>query len=138
MTYAAAPAAPKLSPERTMVWTGRLLSGLVVAFLLLDAAVKLPPIQPVTDTMASLGWPTDAGTARMLAALTLGATALYATPRTALLGAILLTAYLGGAVATHVRIGSPLFTHSLFGVYLGVTAWAGLWIRDKRLRAILG
>lgn len=136
MTFATA-ATPQTSPERAMIWTGRALSGLVVAFLLLDAAIKLPPIQPVIDTMGQLGWPTDAATARMLAVLTIAATALYVTPRTALIGAILLTAYLGGAVATHVRIGSPLLTHSLFGAYVGLAAWAGLYLRDARLRAIL-
>ena len=67
----------------------------------------------------------------------LGSTLLYAIPRTAVLGAILLTAYLGGAVATHVRVGSPLFSHTLFGVYLGVIVWGGLWLRDPRIRALL-
>jgi hypothetical protein len=61
---------------------------------------------------------------------------LYATPRTSILGAILITAYLGGAIATHVRIGSPLFSHTLFGVYLGIALWAGLWLRDPRVRAL--
>ena len=69
--------------------------------------------------------------------LVLAITALYAWPRTAILGALLLTAYLGGAVATHVRVGSPLFSHILFGVYLGVIAWAGLWLRNPRLRTLL-
>lgn len=68
--------------------------------------------------------------------MTLICTALYAWPRTALLGAILLTAYLGGAVATHVRIGSPLFSHVFFGIYLGLFVWGGLWLRDPRLRAL--
>jgi hypothetical protein len=87
--------------------------------------------------MAQLGWPSDLPMARLLGALTVGATLLYLVPRTAVLGALLLTAYLGGAVATHVRIGNPLFSHVLFGVYLGVMLWAGLWLRDPRLRALL-
>ena len=77
------------------------------------------------------------GFARGLGLLGLVCTALYAWPRTAVLGAILLTAYLGGAVATQLRVGSPIFSHLLFGVYLGLIAWAGLYLRDARLRALL-
>jgi hypothetical protein len=73
----------------------------------------------------------------MLGILTLVSTVLYALPRTSVLGAILLTGYLGGAIATHLRIGSPLFTHILFGVYLGLMVWGGLYLRDERLRALL-
>jgi hypothetical protein len=90
----------------------------------------------VTEASAALGWPDDAGTARLLGALLLSITVLYAVPRTSVLGAILLTGYLGGAVATHARIGSPLFTHILFGVYLGVLAWAGLTLRNNKLREL--
>ena len=127
-------AAPR--PKIRSVIAGRAMSGLVIAFFILDAAMKLPPLQPVVDTMAELGWPNDATTTRALGALMLAAVALYAWPRTALLGAILITAYLGGAVASHARIGSPMFTHTLFGVYVGILAWAGLWLRDARLRAL--
>jgi hypothetical protein len=123
-------------PRNGAVVAGRAMSGLVILFLLLDGAIKLVPIQPVIDTMAALGWPTDVATARLLGVLTLGSALLYAWPRTSLLGAIVLTAYLGGAVATHVRIGSPLFTHTLFGVYIGVLAWAGLYLRTPALRAL--
>jgi hypothetical protein len=123
-------------PRNGGVVAGRAMSGLVILFLLLDGAIKLVPIQPVIDTMAALGWPTDIATARLLGVLTLGSALLYAWPRTSLLGAIVLTAYLGGAVATHVRIGSPLFTHTLFGVYIGVLAWAGLYLRTPALRAL--
>jgi hypothetical protein len=91
----------------------------------------------VTDASAALGWPTDAATTRGLGLLLLAATLLYAWPRTALLGAILLTGYLGGAVAAHARIGSPLFSHTLFGVYIGLAVWGGLWLRDSRIRALL-
>jgi hypothetical protein len=117
--------------------TGLVLSGIVIAFLLFDGAIKLLPLAVVTDTMAQLGWPADAATARLLGLLTIGGTLLYAVPRTSVLGAILLTAYLGGAVATHARIASPLFSHVLFGVYLGIALWGGLWLRDPRLRALL-
>jgi hypothetical protein len=123
------------APRRTgLAW---LPSGLLILFLLLDGIIKLVPIQPVIDTVAALGWPTGDATLRGLGLLLIGATLLYAWPRTALVGAVLLTAYLGGAVATHARIGSPLFSHTLFGVHLGLLAWGGLWLRDPRLRALL-
>jgi hypothetical protein len=121
-----------------VVWTGRFMSGFVIFFLVLDGTMKLIPLQVVIDTMAELGWPADITTARLLGVLTIGATLFYATPRTAVIGAILLTAYLGGAVATHARIGSPLLSHTFFGVYLGLMVWGGLWLRDPRLRALLG
>jgi hypothetical protein len=122
---------------RWPIWTGRVLSGLVVAFLLVDGAIKLVPIAVVTETMAQLGWPQSDALARLLGVLTLAGTLLYALPRTSFLGAILLTAYLGGAVATHVRIGSPLASQTLFGVYLGLLVWGGLYLRDARLRALI-
>ena len=116
---------------------GRAISGLVLAFLTLDGAIKLVPVKPVTDTLAAIGWPYDDATARLLGLLLLGLTLLHAIPRTAFVGAVLLTGYLGGAVATHARIGSPLGTHTLFGVYVGALMWAGLILRDARLRALL-
>ena len=126
-----------VSYGKAALWTGRILSGAAITFLLLDGAMKLIPLDIVTQTMAELGWPADVLTARMLGALTLGATLLYAFPRTDVLGAILHTGYLGGAVATHFRIGSPLFSHVLFGVYLGAMIWGGLWLRSAQLRAAL-
>ena len=119
------------------LWAGRALSGVVILFLVVDSAIKIPPLQPVVDTLGPLGWPTDAGTTRWLALVLLGPTALYAWRPTSLLGAILITAYLGGAVATHARIGSPLFSHTLFGAYVGALVWAGLLLREPRLRAFL-
>jgi hypothetical protein len=106
-------------------------------FMAMDIGMKLLLRPEVTQTMAVLGWRTDAGMARGLGLLLLACTALYLWPRTSILGAILLTGYLGGAVATHVRIGSPLFSHVLFGVYLGIIAWAALWLRSPALRALL-
>lgn len=123
------------APGRRAVWAGWALSLLVVLFLLLDAGIKLVPLQVVVDTMTQLGWPAEK--ARLLGILTLLCTVLYVVPRTSVLGAVLLTAYLGGAVATHVRIGSPIFSHILFGVYLGLFVWGGLWLRDPRLRALV-
>ena len=125
------------APGRGAVRAGWAISGLVILFLLMDAGMKLAVLQPVIDTTRTLGWPTDPATLRMLGVLTLVPTILYAWPRTAPLGAVILTAYLGGAVATHVRIGSPLFSHILFGVYLGAAMWGGLWLRDPRVRALL-
>lgn len=125
------------APTAKSVIFGRFLSGLVILFLVFDGAIKLVPLQVVTETMAALGYPADAGLARLLGVLTLLCTLLYAIPRTSILGAILLTGYLGGAMATHLRVGSPLFTHLFFGFYLGVIAWGGLWLRDPRLRSLI-
>ena len=117
-------------------WIGRILSGLVVTFLIMDAGMKLVPIPVVTETMQQLGYSPSEALARGLGVLLLACTLLYALPRTSILGAILLTGYLGGAVATHLRVDSPVFSHLLFGVYLGVILWSGLWLRDKRLRQL--
>lgn len=117
-----------------MKWTGIALSGLAIAFLLMDASIKLMRLPIVLETTAGLGWPVSS--VLTLGVILLVATALYAIPRTALLGAVLITGYLGGAVATHLRIGSPLFSHILFGVYIGLMVWGGLYLRDARLRAL--
>jgi hypothetical protein len=119
------------------VWAGRVLSTLVVLFLLMDAGMKLAVLQPVIDTTGALGWPTEPDFLRGLGLVLLIATLLYAFPQTSVLGAIFLTGYLGGAVATHVRVGSPLFSHVLFGVYIGVMMWGGLYLRDPRIRVLL-
>lgn len=119
-----------------IVWAGWALGALAILFLVMDGAMKLIPAQVVIITSAQIGWPADPGLWRLLGTILLGSTLLYAIPRTSLLGAILLTGYLGGAVASHVRIGSPLFSHVLFGVYLGILLWGGLWLRDARLRAL--
>lgn len=117
---------------------GYVLSGLVILFLLFDAGLKLvSPETAIKYSPASLGWPLDVPTMTMLGTLLLIPTLLYIWPRTAILGAILITGYLGGAIATHVRIGSPLFSHCLFGVYLGLMLWGGLWLRDPRLRTLI-
>ena len=125
-----------LESNKSAVWIGYVLSGLVILFMVLDAAMKLVPIDAVIAASTELGLPATAGFARGLGILALACTALYAFPRTSVLGAILLTGYLGGAVATHLRVGSPVFSHLLFGVYLGILLWGGLYLRDQRLRAI--
>jgi len=119
------------------LWTGRALSAIVVLFMILDGVIKLPPLAIVTETMAQIGWPADVGTARLLGIIGLVSTALYALPRTSALGAILLTGYMGGAIATHIRIGNPLFSHTLFAVYLGIILWGGLYLRDPKVRALI-
>jgi hypothetical protein len=119
------------------IWIGRTLSGLVILFLVADSAMKLVPLPIVPETMGQLGYPTSVGLARGLGIVTLLCTALYAFPRTAVLGAILLTGYMGGAMATHLRVGSPPFSHTLFGLYLGLMIWGGLYLRDERLRALI-
>ena len=114
------------------VWIGRVLSGLVVVFLIPDAIIKFIRPTPVVDAFAHLGLPLSL--ANTLGILLLVCTAVYVFPRTSVLGAILLTGYLGGAVATHLRAGDPLFSHVLFPTYLGVLLWLGLYLRDDRLR----
>ena len=117
-------------------WVGWAMSGLVIAFLLMDATMKLLVLPAVTEAGASLGFP-GADMARGLGVTLLACTVLYTVPQTTVLGAMLLTAYLGGAVASQVRVGTPLFSHVLFGVYLGVLIWGGLWLRDPRVRALV-
>lgn len=119
------------------LWTGRVLSGIIILFMIFDGVIKLPPLDVVTQTMVPLGWPADVNVARLLGIIGLISTALYALPRTSVLGAILLTGYLGGAIATNMRVGSPLFSHTLFSVYLGIILWGGLYLRDPRVRALI-
>ncbi len=125
-----------MQPEsRWMRYAGFALSGVVIAFMILDAAMKFMQLPIAVSTTTQLGWPATALTT--LALILSISTALYAFPKTSVLGAVLLTAYLGGAVAAQARAGSPLFTHVLFGVYLGVFLWGGLYLRDPRIRALL-
>ena len=126
-------AVPEVTSRQRTV--GRALSGLAAAFLVMDGVMKLVEPKVVVDTTLQLGFPEH--TILGLGITLLAATVLYLLPRTALLGAILLTGYLGGAVAAHVRIGSPLFTHVLFPVYVALMVWGGLFLRDMRLRAAL-
>ena len=122
--------APGSTPAR---WPGRMLSGLVILFLLLGGAIKLVPWPVVvTATMDRIGYGSSETLARTLGVITVACTVLYAIPPTSILGAILLTGYLGGAMASHLRIGSPLF-----GFYLGLMVWGGLWLRDRKLQALM-
>ena len=123
--------------SRPALWLGRVLSGLVILFMLFDGLIKLVPWPIVTETMDRIGYGSSETLARNLGAISIVCTVLYTIPPTSILGAIPLTGYLGGAMASHVRIGSPLFTHILFGFYLGLMVWGGLWLRDRNLRALL-
>ncbi len=121
--------------ETTMKWLGRVLSGLFALFLLgASVAPKLLQLPVAEETMAQLGWP--AGYAFMIGLIELACVVLYLVPRTSLLGAVLTMALLGGAMATQIIVGNPLFSHILFSIYLGLVMWGGLWLRDGRLRTL--
>jgi len=120
--------------SRNKLWAGRIISALPVLFLLFDAVIHIIRIGPVDQAFTDLGWP--ASLSPTLGIIELICVVLYAIPRTSVLGAVLLTGYLGGAVATNLRVGLPLFSHVLFPVYVGVLLWGGLYLRDLRLRAV--
>ena len=126
---------PETSPSKRALWTGRVLSGLGVLFLLFDASMKVLQLPPAVQGTTQLGYPESVVFG--LGVLQLVCLAVYLIPRTAVLGAVLWTGYLGGAIATHVRIGNPLFSHVLFPVYVAALVWGGLWLREPRLRALL-
>ena len=134
MTTTIAAAMPVSNLSR---WVGRILSGLVIVFLMFDGAIKLVPWPVVMETLDRMGYGSSETLARSLGVITIVCTVLYSVPPTSILGAILLTGYLGGAMASHVRIGSPLFSHTLFGLYLGLMIWGGLWLRDRDVRSLI-
>jgi hypothetical protein len=115
-------------------WAGRVISGLPALFLLVDGVAKLMKPGPVVEGTLALGFREDIIVP--LGIVLIVCTVLYVIPRTSVVGAILLTGYLGGAVATHVRVGNPLLSHTLFPVYFGVLIWTGLLLRDERLRRL--
>ena len=129
--------AEKVSPSGKMLWAGRIISGFVTLFLLVDAGFKLirPLPAPAVQAFGKLGYPVEFASG--IGILLLACVAAYLIPRTSVLGAILLTGYLGGAVASHVRVGDPWFSHALFPVYVGLLIWGGLYLRDERLRALV-
>jgi len=129
------PATQEPHVSKRNLWTGYALSGLMVAFLLLDAVMKLMKARVAVEGSIQLGYPESVVFG--IGAVLLASTLLYILPKTSILGAILLTGYLGGAIATHVRVGNPLFSHVLFPVYMGVMIWGGLYLRDTRLRALI-
>lgn len=119
-----------------MLWTGRVLTTLFALFML-GASIfpKLTGMPVAEETLAALGWP--AGYALMIGIIELACVVLYLVPSTSLLGAVLMTGLLGGAMATQIRAASPLFSHVLFSLYLGALMWGGLWLRLPAVRAVL-
>lgn len=118
------------------IWTGRVLTGLFALFILgASVAPKLLGMPIAEETLLQLGWP--GGYAFAIGILELACLALYLYPRTNILGAILFMGLFGGAMATQIRAGSPLFSHQLFSIYLGLFMWGGLWLRDPQVRAVL-
>jgi len=114
---------------------GYVLTGLVAAFLTFDTVMKLLQLAPAVQGTTELGYP--AGTVIVIGVIELVCLVLYLVPRTSVLGALVLTGYLGGAIATHVRVGSPLPTHTLFPIYVALMVWGGLYLRESRLRELL-
>jgi hypothetical protein len=123
------------SISRGSLWAGHIMSGLPALFLFMDGVGKLAKPKPVVEGTIQLGYPESVLLG--LGIVLLACTILYVIPRTAVLGAILLTGYLGGAIATHVRVGHPLFSHVLFPVYVAVLLWGGIFLREPRLRALI-
>ena len=121
--------------SKARAWAGQSISGLIVLFLVFDGVGKFVKPAPVVEAFARLGFRIELAPA--IGGLLLACTALYVIPQTSIAGAILLTGYLGGAVASQLRIGEPWFTHVLFPVYCGALLWAGLILRNNRLRAFM-
>ncbi|MBO9462441.1 DoxX family protein [Labrenzia sp. R5_0] len=125
----------EMSNGTTLLWAGRILTGLFALFMLgASIAPKLLHLPVAEDTLAELGWP--AGYAFPIGLIELACLVLYLIPRTSVLGAILMMGLLGGAMATQIRAGSPLFSHVLFSLYLGLFMWGGLWLRAPDLRRL--
>jgi len=123
------------SLSKKSLWGGRIASGLIVAFLLFDAVIHLMKPAPVVEGFAKLGFPLRL--AVPLGIIELVCVLLYVLPRTSILGAILLTGYLGGAIAIQLPTGNPFFGEVLFPVYIGVFLWGGIYLRDEKLRALI-
>jgi hypothetical protein len=136
VTNVARVAAPRPDAiSRGAVWTGRVLTGLATVFFAFDATVKVLLAGPAVEGSARFGL--SPGALRGIGVIELACLAVYLFPRTAPLGAVLWTGYLGGAIATHVRAGDPLLTHTLFPIYVAALIWASVYLRDGRVRALL-
>lgn len=125
---------PPAAVSKVALWTGRVISGLIVLFMLLDGVMKLVKPEMVVKGSAEVGIPES--TLVGIGITLLISVVLYAIPRTSVLGAILLTGYLGGAILTHVRVGGPVFS-IVFASLFGILAWLGLFLRDRRLRELI-
>ena len=117
------------------LWTGRILSGLGALFMAFDGTIHILRVAPVVEAFGQLGYPL--GVSATLGVIELICVALYLLPRTSVLGGVLLTGYLGGAIATQVRVGAPLFSTTLFPVYVALLLWGGLYLRDERVRSLI-
>ena len=117
------------------IWIGRVVSALAILFLSFDTIVKVLRLPVAIEGTTQLGYPES--TVFVIGIIQLVCLVLYVIPQTSVFGAILFTGYLGGAIATHLRIGSPLFTHILFPIYVAVLIWGGLYGREPRLRAMV-
>jgi hypothetical protein len=126
---------PKTPFSKKMLWTGRTLSVLAILFLLFDSVIKVMQAAPAVEGTTALGYAKSAVFG--IGIVELACVLLYAIPQASVLGAILLTGYLGGAIAGHARIDSPLFTHTLFPIYVAVLIWGGLLLREERLRKLV-
>lgn len=124
-------------PDDKPLFAGRVLTGLSCLALAMDGVFKLATPDLMIANTPPLGLPADPALYRLLGAILLASVALHLWRRTALIGAILVTAFLGGAIAVNVRAGMPLFSNTLFGVYVGLFFWAGYWLRDSRIRAAM-
>jgi len=124
-----------LNQTKRVTWAGRIISALPILFFLFDSAIKFTRIQPVVDSFTQLGYRPSISVG--IGLLELACMVVYLIPRTSIFGAILLTGYLGGAIASHLRVGDPLFSHVLFPIYVAAPLWGGLLLRDARLRSML-
>jgi hypothetical protein len=122
-------------PSKKVLVTSYVLTGLVALFLTFDTVIKVGQFTTAVEGTTALGYP--ASRVAAIGFIELACLALYLIPRTSVLGALLLTGYLGGAIATHVRVGSPLFSHTLFPIYVALLVWGGLYLRETRLRDLL-
>ena len=121
--------------SRKLLWAGRIISALPVLFLIFDSVIKLVIIPPVVESFIRLGYPV--GISRGIGTVELLCVVLYVIPRTSVLGAILLTGFLGGATSAHVRLGDPFFSHVFFPSYVALLLWGGLFLREARLRGLV-
>lgn len=125
-----------MTTNKKQIMTGWALSGFVILFMLFDATIKfVKPVEVIQTTVTELGYSENHIFLQGIIALT--ATLLYAIPRTSFLGAILLTGHFGGAIASHLRVDNPIFSHTLFPVYIGLLTWSGLWLRNTQLRRLI-
>ena len=129
------PTADRIQVTKKRLTAGAALTALAALFLAFDAGIKLIRLRPAVESTTELGYPAEA--VFWIGLIELVCLVLYLVPRTAVSGALLFTGYLGGAIATHVRVGNPLLSHTLFPVYVAAVMWGGLYLRESRLGALI-